>query len=86
MNKAKRIASSGKFVVKSDPGSSTIRDTESGTTFALKGYGALKGEYSVKRGINLTKPILAQAEKKRAKSTAGSSLSQAKGPTRSKKY
>jgi hypothetical protein len=64
---AKGIASKGRFVVQSDLGSSTIRDTETGKTFALKGYGALKGEYSVKKGINLAKPILAQTEKKKAR-------------------
>ena len=76
---AKRIASKSKFVVQTVLGSSTIRDTETGMTFALKGYGALKGEYSVKKGIDLTKPILAQTEKKKTKSAAAaSSLSAAK--------
>jgi hypothetical protein len=86
MNKAKRVASRGKFIVKPDLGSLTIRDTETGKTFTLKGYGALKGEYSVKKGINLTKPILAQVAKKRPKASAGSTISQAKGSTRRKKY
>ena len=46
---AKRTASKSKFVLETVQGSSTIRDTETGETFALKGYGALKGEYSVKK-------------------------------------
>jgi hypothetical protein len=71
---AKRIASKSKFVVQTAPGSTTIRDTETGETFVLKGYGALKGEYSVKKGIDFTKPIFAQTEKKKAKTAAAAGL------------
>jgi hypothetical protein len=67
---AKHIASKSKFVVQTAQGSSTIRDTETGETFVLKGYGALKGEYSVKKGIDLTKPIFAQTEKQKTKTAA----------------
>jgi hypothetical protein len=84
---AKRIASKSKFVVQTAPGSTTtIRDTETGETFVLKGYGALKGEYSVKKGIDLTKPIFAQTEKKKTKTAAATSpLSAAKRSARAKK-
>jgi hypothetical protein len=58
---AKRTASKSKFILETVQGSSTIRDTKTGETFALKGYGALKGAYSVKKGIDLTKPIFAQS-------------------------
>ena len=83
---AKRIAPKSKFVVQTAPGSTTIRDTETGEIFVLKGYGALKGEYSVKKGIDLTKPIFAQTEKKKAKTAAAASpLPAAKRSARAKK-
>ena len=82
---AKRIASKSKFVLETAQGSSTIRDTETGETFVLKGYGALKGEYSVKKGIDLTKPIFAQTEKK-AKTAAAANSLPAKRSARAKKH
>ncbi len=83
---AKRIASKSKFVLETAQGSSTVRDTETGETFVLKGYGALKGEYSVKKGIDLTKPIFAQTEKKKTKTAAAAnSLPAAKRSARAKK-
>jgi hypothetical protein len=48
---------SGKLVKKS----ATIRSKETGRVYVLKGYGALKGEYAVKKGIDLSKPIAEQA-------------------------
>ncbi len=83
---AKRIESKSKFILETTQGSSTVRDTETGETFVLKGYGALKGEYSVKKGIDLTKPIFAQTEKKKTKTAAAaSSLPAAKHSVRAKK-
>lgn len=63
MVKAKR-APGGKFEITSDLGFPAITDKESGKTLPLKGYGALKGEYSVKKGIDLSKPIFAQTLRK----------------------
>ncbi len=39
----------------------TVRDARTGRVLPLKGYGALKGQYAVRRGIDLTKPISEQA-------------------------
>lgn len=41
-------------------GSSLVRDAKSGRILPLKGYGSLKGEFKVKPGVDLTKPIAAQ--------------------------
>jgi hypothetical protein len=38
-----------------------IVDKKTGKTLKLRGYGALKGEYVVRIGIDLTKPIYEQA-------------------------
>jgi len=83
MGKAKR-ALGGKFEITSDLGFPAIKDMESGQTLSLKGYGGLKGEYSVKKGINLSKPILAQTLRKasRAKSVATCSLALKSGHPR----
>jgi hypothetical protein len=67
MTKIKRRSSTGKFIVSSSAGDGTvtIRRKGTGTVLKLKGYGALKGEYVVKKGIDLSKPIAAQAAKTR---------------------
>ena len=39
----------------------TIRDERSGRELPLKGYGALKGQFAVKPGLDLSKPIAEQA-------------------------
>ncbi len=86
MGKAKR-APGGKFEITSDLGFPAIKDKESGKTLSLKGYGALKGEYSVKKGINLSKPILAQTLRQApgVKSVAASTLVHSKASPRQKK-
>ncbi len=65
-----RNARSGQFVTQSStsrpPRTSvhetvTIRDERSGRELPLKGYGALKGQFAVKPGVDLAKPIAAQA-------------------------
>lgn len=38
----------------------TIRDKRSGKVLPLKGYGSLKGQFSVKPGMDISKPIAAQ--------------------------
>ncbi|RZF65780.1 hypothetical protein EWE75_03735 [Sphingomonas populi] len=63
MAKVSRNRSTGRFSIaangKDSP--STIRDSQSGTVLALRGYGAMSGEYVVRDGIDLSKPIAAQA-------------------------
>ena len=41
----------------------TIRDSASGKVLGLKGYGALSGEFAVRKGVDLSKPIYEQAAK-----------------------
>lgn len=75
MPRIKRDSSTGRFTVRSegDGKRATIQEGRSGAVLDLKGYGALKGEFTVRRGINLSKPIAAQAAKaievKRAKAS-----------------
>jgi len=72
MAKIGRHSSSGKFAVQGKSGKkpATIRNKKTGTVYTLKGYGALKGKYVVKKGINLTKPIARQASKPAARSAS----------------
>jgi len=71
MRKMARNGSSGQFTVSSGGGKrATVRDNRTGQTLPLKGYGAFKGEYEVIKGIDLTKPIAAQAQAVRKKTTA----------------
>lgn len=72
MAKIARNGSSGKFTVRSgdDGAYTTIRDQRTGKLLPLKGYGALKGQFKVKKGLNLSKPIAAQVAKKSGKKTA----------------
>ena len=65
MAKIRKSASTGKFELspKSGSCSATITDKKTGRTLLLKGYGAMKGEFAVRKGIDLTKPIAAQAAK-----------------------
>jgi len=41
----------------------TIRNKETGEVLTLHGYGASKGKFEVRKGIDLTKPIAAQVLK-----------------------
>jgi hypothetical protein len=72
MAKIGRHSSSGKFTVQRKLGKkpATIRSKETGKVYTLKGYGALKGKYVVKKGINLTKPIARQASKTAARNAS----------------
>ncbi len=73
MAKIARNKSTGQFTLSADDKGSaaTIRESKSGRALPLKGYGALKGEFKVREGINLSKPIAAQAAKpKRRKAPA----------------
>jgi hypothetical protein len=40
-----------------------VRDPETGRTLPLYGYGALKGQFEIRPGIDLTKPIYEQVLK-----------------------
>lgn len=68
MAKIARNKSTGQFTVSANGKDSptTIRDSKSGRMLPLKGYGALKGEFKVRKGVNLSKPIAAQTTKKKA--------------------
>jgi hypothetical protein len=46
-----------------DRTSAVMTDKKTGKTVVLRGYGALKGEFAVRKGINIVKPIAAQAGK-----------------------
>jgi hypothetical protein len=41
----------------------TVRDSKSGRTLTLRGAGALKGQLTLKKSVDLTKPIASQAMK-----------------------
>lgn len=41
----------------------TIRNKKTGEVLVLHGYGASKGEFEIRKGIDLTKPIAAQVLK-----------------------
>lgn len=66
MTKIARNKSTGRFTISANGKDSpaTIRDSSSGRMLHLKGYGALKDEFSVRKGLNLSKPIAAQTIKK----------------------
>jgi hypothetical protein len=44
-------------------GETTVRDPKSGRMLTVRGAGALKGRLTLGKGIDLTKPIAAQAPK-----------------------
>lgn len=46
----------------------TIRENATGRELQLKGYGAMKGKFAVKKGVDLTKPIATQTLSKRTTS------------------
>lgn len=62
MAKIARNQSTGRFTVsangKSEP--AIISDAKTGKRLPLKGYGALKGEFEVRKGLDLCQPIAAQ--------------------------
>ncbi len=68
MAKIARNGTSGRFIVASDGEGkrTTIRDARSGKTLTLKGYGSMKGEFQVRKGLNLSQPIAAQAAKRKS--------------------
>ena len=80
MPKIARNSSTGKFTVRSEPmsGRVVIQNKRTGKTLALRGYGALKGEYVVEKGIDLSKPISAQVAAKKKSRAASKPSSRAK--------
>jgi hypothetical protein len=65
MAKVARNGSTGRFTVASAANGkrTTIRDEGTGKSLPLKGYGALRGKFVVRDGMNLSKPIAEQAAK-----------------------
>lgn len=61
-------------MAKAQPTSSetVVRDSKSGRFVTVRGVGALKGHLTIKRDVDLTKPIASQALKKARKSKNGS--------------
>jgi hypothetical protein len=47
----------------SPPSPRTVPDPKTGKLLTVRGFGALKGSLTVRKGIDLTKPIAAQVEK-----------------------
>ena len=47
-----------------------VRDAATGRTVEVRGYGALKGRLNIAKGVDLTKPIYDQVNKKPAQSVA----------------
>jgi hypothetical protein len=45
-----------------------VRDASTGRTVEVRGYGALKGQLNIAKGVDLTKPIYDQVKKKPARS------------------
>jgi hypothetical protein len=72
MAKIARNQSSGRYtIVSTGKGSAIISDARTGKQLPLKGYGALKGEFEVRKGLDLCKPIAAQVPiRKTRKSSA----------------
>ncbi|MEQ1936161.1 MAG: hypothetical protein ABL962_20080 [Fimbriimonadaceae bacterium] len=68
MARIARDSPTGRFTIRSESGSkrSVIRDKKTGKTLPLKGYGALKDEFVVRKGLNITKPIAEQVSKKKS--------------------
>lgn len=49
--------------------STTVRDSKTGRILTVRGAGALKGHLTIKKGVDLTKPIASQAMKNRRSRT-----------------
>jgi len=73
-----RDSSKGRFTLRRHRGATCITDNETGKTLPLKGYGALKGVYVVRKGIDLSKPIFEQVSKLALRQSAAHRRSGAK--------
>jgi hypothetical protein len=47
----------------------TVHDSKSGRTVVVRGAGALKGQLTLKKGVDLTKPIASQTGQTRKTTT-----------------
>ncbi len=47
-----------------------VKDTRTGKVLEVRGFGALKGQLKITRGVDLTKPIYEQVSKKRSGNVA----------------
>ena len=45
-----------------------VRDSSTGRMVEVRGYGALKGQLDIAKGVDLTKPIYEQVKKRSARS------------------
>ncbi len=72
MAKIARNQSTGRFTLAADDTGSgmTITDAQTGKRLPLKGYGALKGEFEIRKGLDLCQPIAAQVMRKPRKSSS----------------
>jgi len=52
------------------PPKKIVRDASSGRVVEVRGFGALKGQLKIARGLDLTKPIYDQVTKKASRTTA----------------
>lgn len=57
--------STGRFKLErnGEDGCATVTDKVTGRVLPLKGYGALKGQFQLRKGIDLSQPIAAQVMK-----------------------
>ena len=80
MAKAGSSSSSARFVLKPGSGNkpATIRNKETGEVLVLPGYGSMKGKLELRKGIDLTKPIMAQVLKLEARAKRKSSTKPAR--------
>ena len=67
MAKIGRNQSTGRFKLErnGEGGCATVTDKVTGRVLPLEGYGALKGQFHVRKGIDLTEPIAAQVLKRK---------------------
>jgi hypothetical protein len=77
MAKIGRNQSTGRFCVAANgkSASATISDSATGKRLPLKGYGALKGEFEIRKGLDLSKPIAAQAAAGKARKRSAAKAS-----------
>ena len=62
--KVGRNSQTGQFTIVKEKGETVVVEKVTGKKLPLKGYGALKGRYVVRDGIDITKPISPQSIRK----------------------
>ena len=58
---ARRLKNTGGLLAQDASGQFTIKDPNGDAVLPLRGYGAFKDQYEVRAGMDITKPIAAQA-------------------------